>query len=176
MIDLGLSKIALIGAVALVVIGPEKLPAVARMAGTLFGRAQRYINNVKAEVSREMQMEELQKMQTNFVDAATKLNSTFSSEAAEVRKEVDEAGKELSDSLYQAHQSFDDTYNVSPSVPALWEFDAKRREFRRKRMSHTSMLPLWYKRQHGLKTRVQSGAARVARYRPASSKSVKFFH
>ncbi|NDC10460.1 MAG: Sec-independent protein translocase subunit TatB [Oxalobacteraceae bacterium] len=166
MIDLGLSKLALIGAVALVVIGPEKLPAVARMVGTLFGRAQRYINNVKAEVNREMQMEELQKMQTNFVDAATKLNSTFSSEAAEVRKEVDEAGKELSDSLHQARQSFD----------ALWEFDAKRREFRRKRMSHTSMLPLWYKRQHGLKTRVQSGAARVARYRPASGKSVKFFH
>ena len=176
MIDLGLSKLALIGAVALVVIGPEKLPAVARMVGTLFGRAQRYINNLKSEVNREMQMEELQKMQTSFVDAASQLNSTFSSEAAEVRKEVDEAGKELSDSLHQARQSFDGSHEFSPSVPALWEFDAKRREFRRKRMSHTSMLPLWYKRQHGLKTRVQSGAARVARYRPASGKSVKFFH
>jgi sec-independent protein translocase protein TatB len=146
------------------------------MAGTLFGRAQRYISNVKAEVNREMQMEELQKMQSSFLDAATKLNLTISSEASEVRKEVDEAGKELSDSLNEAHQSFDETYNFSPSVPALWEFDAKRREFRRKRMSHTSMLPLWYKRQHGLKTRAQSGAARVARYRPASGKSVKFFH
>ena len=72
MIDLGLSKLALIGAVALVVIGPEKLPTVARMAGTLFGRAERYINNVKAEVNREMQMDELRKMHTNIVDAATK--------------------------------------------------------------------------------------------------------
>ncbi|MFM7657958.1 MAG: Sec-independent protein translocase protein TatB, partial [Burkholderiaceae bacterium] len=86
MIDLGLSKLALIGAVALVVIGPEKLPAVARMAGTLFGRAQRYINNVKAEVNREMQMEELQKMQTSIVEAASKLNLTITAEAAEVRK------------------------------------------------------------------------------------------
>lgn len=175
MIDLGLSKLALIGAVALVVIGPEKLPAVARMAGTLFGRAQRYIKNVKAEVNREMQMEELQKMQTNIVEAASKLNLTITAEAAEVRKEVDEAGNALSSSLNEAHQSFDD-YEYTPSVPALWEFDAKRREFRRKRMSHTSMLPLWYKRQHGLKTRVQSGAARVARYRPSAGKNAKFFH
>ncbi|MFZ9237998.1 MAG: Sec-independent protein translocase protein TatB [Burkholderiaceae bacterium] len=175
MIDLGLSKLALIGAVALVVIGPEKLPAVARMAGTLFGRAQRYINNVKAEVNREMQMEELQKMQTNIVEAASKLNLTITAEAAEMRKEVDEAGNALSGSLNEAHQSFDG-YEYTPSVPALWEFDAKRREFRRKRMSHTSMLPLWYKRQHGLKTRVQSGAARVARYRPSAGKNAKFFH
>jgi len=66
MIDLGLTKIALIGAVALVVIGPERLPAVARMAGTLFGRAQRYISTVKAEVNREMQMEELRKIRTTL--------------------------------------------------------------------------------------------------------------
>ncbi|MFM8247231.1 MAG: Sec-independent protein translocase protein TatB, partial [Burkholderiaceae bacterium] len=131
MIDLGLSKLALIGAVALVVIGPEKLPAVARMAGTLFGRAQRYINNVKAEVNREMQMEELQKMQTNIVEAASKLNLTITAEAAEVRKEVDDAGNALSSSLNEANQSFDDSYEYSPSVPALWEFDAKRRELRR---------------------------------------------
>jgi len=114
-------------------------------------------------------------MQTNIVEAASKLNLTITAEAAEVRKEVDEAGNALSGSLNEAHQSFDD-YEYTPSVPALWEFDAKRREFRRKRMSHTSMLPLWYKRQHGLKTRVQSGAARVARYRPSAGKNAKFFH
>ena len=57
MIDIGLSKLALIGVVALVVIGPERLPKVARMAGSLFGRAQRYINDVKAEVTREIELE-----------------------------------------------------------------------------------------------------------------------
>ena len=61
MIDLGISKLALIGAVALVVIGPEKLPRVARTVGTLLGKAQRYVADVKAEVSRSMELEELKK-------------------------------------------------------------------------------------------------------------------
>src|SRR4051812_23910985 len=70
MIDLGIFKLALIGAVALVVIGPERLPKVARMAGTLFGRAQRYLNDVKAEVGREIELEELRKMQKEMQEAA----------------------------------------------------------------------------------------------------------
>jgi sec-independent protein translocase protein TatB len=61
-IDLGVSKIALIGAVALIVIGPEKLPRVARMVGTMIGRAQRYVSDVKAEVNRSMDLDELKKM------------------------------------------------------------------------------------------------------------------
>jgi len=60
-IDLGISKMALIGAVALVVIGPEKLPRVARTVGTLIGKAQRYVADVKAEVNRSMDLEELKK-------------------------------------------------------------------------------------------------------------------
>jgi sec-independent protein translocase protein TatB len=174
MIDLGLSKLALIGAVALVVIGPEKLPAVARMAGTLFGRAQRYINNVKAEVNREMQMDELRKMHSNIVDAATKLNQTVTDEVAEVGKEVGEAGKELTDSLTEASDAFEGGH-AALRVPSQWELDSKRRDFRKKKLSHTSGLPVWYKRQSGRKTRVMSGAARVARFRPNSGKSVKFF-
>ena len=71
MIDLGLSKLALIGVVALVVIGPEKLPRVARMAGSLFGRAQRYINEVKSEVSREIELDELRKMHKDMQEAAS---------------------------------------------------------------------------------------------------------
>lgn len=175
MLDLGLSKLALISAVALVVIGPERLPTVARMAGTLFGRAQRYINNVKSEVNREMQMEELRKMQSNIVDAATKLNQTVTDEFAEVGKEVGEAGKELSDALSEAGSGYEEDRS-SQRVPSHWELDAKRRDFRRKKLSHTSVLPVWYKRQHGFKNRVQSAAARVARFRPASGKTVKFFH
>ena len=54
MLDLGISKLALIGAIALIVIGPEKLPQVARTVGALLGKAQRYVNQVKAEVSRNM--------------------------------------------------------------------------------------------------------------------------
>ena len=70
MIDLGLSKIAIIGVVALVVIGPEKLPKVARMAGTLYGRAQRYLHDVKSEVSREIELDELRNLQKEVQDSA----------------------------------------------------------------------------------------------------------
>ena len=62
MIDLGISKLALIGAVALIVIGPEKLPRVARTVGALLGKAQRYVADVKAEVNRSMDLEELKRM------------------------------------------------------------------------------------------------------------------
>jgi len=57
MIDLGVSKLALIAVVALVVVGPERLPKVARMAGNLFGRAQRYMADVKSEGNRQMEIE-----------------------------------------------------------------------------------------------------------------------
>ena len=70
MIDLGISKMALIGAVALIVIGPEKLPKVARTVGTLLGKAQRYVSDVKAEVSRAMEMDELKKMRETVEGAA----------------------------------------------------------------------------------------------------------
>src|SRR4030095_9160085 len=69
MIDFGFDKLALISAVALVVIGPEKLPRVARTVGTLLGKAQRYVADVKAEVNRSIELEELKKMKTEFEDA-----------------------------------------------------------------------------------------------------------
>ncbi len=168
MIDLGLTKLALIGAVALVVIGPEKLPAVARMAGTLFGRAQRYINNVKAEVNREMQMDELRKMQSNIVAAASNMNKS-------VTEDLADAGKDLTEAVAEANHAYmsSDDHSV---LPTDGELAAKRRDFRQKKLAQTSRLPMWFKRQSGRKTRVMSGAARVARYRPGSAKTVKFFH
>src|SRR6476620_7855590 len=88
MIDLGLTKIALIGVVALVVIGPEKLPKVARMAGSLFGRAQRYINDVKSEVSREIELDELRKMQQDVKEAASSVENSISGSLAEAETEL----------------------------------------------------------------------------------------
>lgn len=69
MLYFGFDKIALIGAVALIVIGPEKLPRVARTVGTLLGKAQRYVADVKAEVNRSIELEELQKMKSQFQTA-----------------------------------------------------------------------------------------------------------
>ena len=84
MIDFGFDKIALIGAVALIVIGPEKLPRVARTVGHLFGKAQRYVSDVKAEVNRSIELEELKKMKTEFEDAARDVKQS-------VEKEVNDA-------------------------------------------------------------------------------------
>jgi sec-independent protein translocase protein TatB len=63
MFDIGFSEIVVIGVVALVVIGPEKLPKTARTLGLLFGRLQRYVNDVKSDISREMELDELRKVQ-----------------------------------------------------------------------------------------------------------------
>lgn len=167
MIDLGLTKLALIGAVALVVIGPERLPAVARMAGTLLGRAQRYISNVKAEVNREMQMEELRKMQDNIVSAATDLNKSMT-------KDIDEAEQDFSAAIAEANQAYVG-FNDNVRVPSADEIAARQRDFRKKKLTQNSTLPNWFKRQTGRRTRVMSGAARVARYRPGRSKPVRFF-
>ena len=84
MIDFGFDKIALIGAVALIVIGPEKLPRVARTMGHLLGKAQRYVSDVKAEVNRSIELDELKKMKSQFEDAARGVEQT-------VRDEVNSA-------------------------------------------------------------------------------------
>ena len=80
MIDFGFDKIALIGAVALIVIGPEKLPKVARTVGHLFGKAQRYVADVKAEVNRSIELDELKKMKSDFEDAARSVEQTVQTE------------------------------------------------------------------------------------------------
>ena len=77
MFDLSLSKLVLIGAVALVVVGPERLPKVARLAGTLLGRAQRYLNEVKSEVRRDMALDELQQLRDTVHAAAQDIESGF---------------------------------------------------------------------------------------------------
>jgi len=94
MLDLGLTKMAVIGVVALVVLGPERLPGVARTAGALFGRAQRYINDVKSEVIREMELDELKKMRTEFETAASNVESTIHDTLRRHESELNDAWKE----------------------------------------------------------------------------------
>ena len=86
MIDLGISKIAIIGAVALVVIGPERLPGVARTLGTLLGKAQRYVADVKAEVSRSIELDELKKMRDGVEGAARDVENSIQTHASDFEK------------------------------------------------------------------------------------------
>jgi sec-independent protein translocase protein TatB len=100
MLDLGLSKMALIGVVALVVLGPERLPRVARTAGALFGRAQRYINDVKSEVTREIELEELRRMKTDFESAAHEVSSAARNVENTIHQTVQAEQAELTEALH----------------------------------------------------------------------------
>ena len=168
MIDLGLAKLALIGAVALIVIGPEKLPKVARMAGSLLGRAQRYLNQVKSEVSREMELDELRKMQQEVEEAAAEMKASVTKEIAAVE--------------HQAHSTINsiwsDPHSPYQAIPEEAHIARKAREFRRKKLVRNSALPAWYQQQQKSKTRLLSASARVAKYRPklSSISSTKSFY
>jgi sec-independent protein translocase protein TatB len=89
MFDVGFSELIVIAIVALVVIGPERLPKVARTVGYLLGRMQRYVNDVKADISREMQLEELKKLQAEVQDSARNFERSMSSELQAIEKAVD---------------------------------------------------------------------------------------
>jgi len=154
MIDFGIDKLALIGAVALIVIGPERLPRVARTVGVLIGKAQRYVSQVQSEVNHSMELEELKKMKDNLQTAAQDFGQS-------VQSGLDEAGAALSGSETEtsAYPSF---YNDIPSAP-YGSGAPVRKNWRLKR----GATPLWYKQKLGVRRHVQSGAARVARFRPA---------
>jgi sec-independent protein translocase protein TatB len=168
MIDLGLSKLAIIGVVALVVIGPEKLPKVARMAGTLYGRAQRYLHDVKSEVSREIELEELRNLQKNVQEQAQSIKADVENSIAQNMAEVEGA--------FRVDDPATDSYGNDYSSVSTEHVARKAKEFRRKRLVRTSAVPLWYKQKNGGRTHVVSGAARVARFRPRNGKPPASFY
>lgn len=161
MIDLGLSKLAVIGVVALVVIGPEKLPKVARMAGTLYGRAQRYLHSVKSEVSREIELEELRNLQKDVEESAKSFK--------------DEVESTVHNSISEVENAWHGTPAATPPSATPSDLERKAREFRRKKLVRSSAVPGWYKQLHGGKTKVMSGAARVRKFRPGVKSKTSFF-
>jgi len=90
MFDVGFSEMLVIGIVALVVIGPERLPRVARTLGVLFGRMQRYVSQVKADINREMEAADLGKVKSEFEDAARSFKTDIESQAADAEREIRE--------------------------------------------------------------------------------------
>ena len=90
MFDIGFSELMVIGVVALLVIGPEKLPKVARTLGHLLGRAQRYVNDVKSDINREMQLDELKKMQQEISSQVNSLETSVNHEIREVESSMGE--------------------------------------------------------------------------------------
>jgi sec-independent protein translocase protein TatB len=88
MFDIGFSELVVIGVVALIVIGPERLPRVARTIGILAGRLQRYVSDVKADINREVELDELRKMRDSVQQAATDIKNTVDTEMAKTADEL----------------------------------------------------------------------------------------
>jgi sec-independent protein translocase protein TatB len=153
MIDLGIEKMMVIGAVALIVIGPEKLPRVARTVGTLIGKAQKYVADVKAEVNRSIELEELKKMKQDVETAARDVETSIHGSVRDIERELSEA-KALGDASMAALPE--------PSPTAYPEYRHPKKKWRLKQ----GATPSWYKARNGIRTKALSGAARVARYRP----------
>jgi len=123
MFDFSLSELMMIMVVALIVIGPERLPKVARTLGHLWGRAQRYVNGVKADIERDMAVEEFRQLQQKVQAEASAVENTFQ-EAAKTAdqqaKEINEAVAKLSsaDHTVASEQPAKQTGKSSGTIPA----------------------------------------------------------
>ncbi|MEQ1879814.1 MAG: Sec-independent protein translocase protein TatB [Burkholderiales bacterium] len=95
MFDIGISEIFVIGVVALVVVGPERLPRVAKTVGHLLGRLQRYVGDVKADINREIELDELRKLQSTVQDAANSVQQTIGAQVNFIESEVKQAGTQV---------------------------------------------------------------------------------
>lgn len=154
---------ALIGVIALIVIGPKDLPKVARMAGSLFGRARRYISEVKSEVSREIELDELRNLQKDVRDAAQEVEKSVAQGMSQTEEDLNSA--------WHGHEG----HSAMARLPSDDAIAIKAKDFRRKKLARTSALPAWYKHQNGHRGRVMSGSARMARHRVKPQAAVSFY-
>jgi sec-independent protein translocase protein TatB len=145
--DIGVTKLAIIGGIALIVIGPEKLPSLARTVGALLGRARRYVADVKEEVNRSVDLESLRKMKDTMESAVQDVQTSIQTSADEVQQTWTRATSMSTDVTPQPY------YSIGQPVKKRWR-------------AKVSATPSWYKARAGLRTRALSGAARVARFRP----------
>jgi sec-independent protein translocase protein TatB len=115
MFDIGFSELMVIGIVALLVIGPEKLPKVARTLGHLLGRAQRYVNDVKSDINREIQLDELKKLQTQVTDSARAMEQSVRQEFDSTRSLLEAPVNQITAEIAEIGQQ---AAKVLPEKPA----------------------------------------------------------
>jgi sec-independent protein translocase protein TatB len=117
MFDIGFSELLVIGVVALVVIGPEKLPRLARTLGHLAGKLQRYVSDVKADINREIELEDLKKMRDSMQQAASEFQGNFTSEINKTEAELKKAAEELNKTTDEITQSLNAAQSGAPIAP-----------------------------------------------------------
>ena len=117
MFDIGFSEMVVIAVVALIVLGPEKLPKVARTAGHLLGRLQRYVNDVKSDINREMQLEELKKLQAQVEDSARNIERSVTKEFQSAEAALNQTAQGVTEPVAAAVASIEAP--VAESVAAV---------------------------------------------------------
>ena len=125
MFDVGLSELMVIAVVALVVIGPERLPKVARTAGLLLGRLQRYVSDVKSDINREMQLDELKKLQQEVGTQVSSLEASVTHEMREVESSVSDVVAPLADAVSPAPTAEPPVEPGPPPAPATPAIEVK---------------------------------------------------
>jgi sec-independent protein translocase protein TatB len=123
MFDIGFSELLVIAVVALLVIGPERLPKVARTAGHLFGRLQRYVNDVKADINREVELDELRKLRVQFEDAARDVEKSVGELDRQVQAVGDDLNRTVADET--ATPALAAPESAPPASPANQPADTK---------------------------------------------------
>lgn len=160
MLDLGISKLVLIGVVGLVVLGPERLPKVARVLGALIGRAQRYVRDVKEEVSKDMDLIELKKMGQAANDQLNDVQQNIAQTWQDTTQEPPAA---------QPYQARTPNFDVQAVRAGRHHWGAK-----------IGRVPQWYKRAHRIPSKLSSDAARMKKHRKSAAHTRKaapsFFH
>jgi sec-independent protein translocase protein TatB len=95
MFDIGFSEMVVLAVVALVVLGPERLPKVAKQAGAWMGKLRRYVDDVKSDINRQMELTELRNLKSQLTDAAKDIESSISSTVSDVQSSFDDVQKSL---------------------------------------------------------------------------------
>lgn len=117
MFDIGFSELVVIALVGLIVIGPERLPKVARTVGALLGRLQRYVSDVKTDINRELQLEELRKMQRQVEASAREVELSIHDETNSVERSLNAAIGGGASAPIGAQASGSDAAESSPAEP-----------------------------------------------------------
>jgi sec-independent protein translocase protein TatB len=104
MFNFGMTEVMIIAIVGLIVIGPERLPRVARTLGHLFGRMQRYVSDIKDDISREVELDELRNLQSSMKEAAQEIEESVSKQVNLIEDEVQQAESDTRKSVEEAVQ------------------------------------------------------------------------
>src|SRR5215471_8323628 len=114
MFDIGFSELMILAVIALVVIGPERLPRVARTLGHLAGRLQRYVADVKADINREIELDDLKKVRDSMQQAAADFRGNFESEMNKVESGMKQTAEELQKTTDEINKSLADAQAPEP--------------------------------------------------------------